>query len=85
MIDLTKRYSDRVIELINKYPILLQPINAETISDDDIIADVVISIPSEAMEIEDYITLRMYSRMLDIIASNPMVDGVFVLYKQDRM
>jgi hypothetical protein len=84
MINLTARYYDRVIELTKKYPELLCGITPETIGDDDLMADILSSIKIEDMESNDYRTLCVYSRLLDIIAGDPFVDGVFILYEQDK-
>ena len=84
MINLTEKYYERVIEITEKYPELLREITPETIADDDLIADILATLKIEDMESNDYRTLCVYSRLLDIIASDPLVNGVFILYEQDK-
>jgi hypothetical protein len=68
---------------VKKYPELLEEITPETIADDDIIADIVSSIKTGEMEYADYKKLCVYSSLLDI-CSFPDVEGVFILYEQDK-
>ena len=84
MTNLMERYYDRVVELTEKYPELLAEIRLETIWKDDHIADIVGSIKMEDMEREDFITLCMYSRLLDAyIGVDPTVVGIYVIREAD--
>jgi len=83
MINLTERYYNNVIELVKQYPELLEEITPKTIADDDVIADIISSLTMDEMEHTDYQTLCVYSRLLDI-SYIPDVEGVFILYKQDK-